>query len=513
MTQDPEKQELDALAGIDPSSLDLTKLSPSEQQRLRDLLAEKRRREQFGKIFQFNPYPWQQELANCTATASQVLAMCANQIGKTTTGAYITACHLTGLYPPWWKGHRFKKPIQSWACGVSNETTRDILQFNLLGNPGYSDDQGSMFIPKDAIISTVRKPQVPNAYQTVYVRWHDETGRESGVSRLDFKAYEQGEEKFMGRPMDWIWLDEQPSPGIYTQCITRTVATAGLVMMTFTPEDGMTETIRQFLHDPQPGQHLIRATWDDAPHLNEERKAQLLAQYPPHERKMRSEGIPVYGKGMVFPISDDDIVCEPFDIPAHWPRIAGIDFGWDHPTAVVWMAWDRETDNVYVYHEYTKRLHTPQQMAPQIRSVTPWIPVVWPHDGNKNNPGTEGAITTADLYRKEGLKMTPDHFRNPLAPGEKGQGNIKIEPGITAMLQHMESGKFKVFSTCTEWFQEKGMYYRDDNGKIVDLNDDLMSATRYAFQSRKRFAATRPEADAYSRYSGQKLPNTPRGIL
>ena len=47
--------------------------------------------------------------------------------------------------------------------------------------------------------------------------------------------------------------------------------------------------------------------------------------------------------------------------------------------------------------------------------------------------------------------------------------------------------KFKVFSTLSgDWFEEFRMYHRKDN-KVVPLRDDLMSATRYAFQS-QRFA-------------------------
>ncbi len=34
----------------------------------------------------------------------------------------------------------------------------------------------------------------------------------------------------------------------------------------------------------------------------------------------------------------------------------------------------------------------------------------------------------------------------------------------------------------SEWFDEFRMYHRKD-GKLVKLNDDLMSATRYAVQS------------------------------
>lgn len=491
----------------------LVKLSTSERERVLDLLKERENITLYNKLeaWATEAYPWQRQLANETHCSAQILAMCANQIGKTTTGAYITACHLTGKYPDWWKGHRYRKPIKAWACGVSNETTRDILQANLLGEPGDPEAQGTGFIPKEDILERTRKPQVPNAVQTVLVRHYSSTGVQNGVSRLDFKAYEQGETKFMGRPMDWIWLDEQPDSGIYTQCITRTVATHGIVMMTFTPEDGMTPTIHQFMHDIKPGQGLIQATWNDAPHLSEERKTQLLAQYPPHEAKMRAMGIPVYGAGMVFPIPDDDIICEPVDIPPHWKRICAIDFGWDHPTAVVWLAWDVETDTVYVYSCYRQGQRTAQEHSPVIKSAGQWVPCVWPHDGVSHEKGS--GIGLADQYRAQGVNMTIDHCRNPLAPGELGKGNIKVEPGINALLEAMQNDRFKVFSTCSSWFEEKGMYHRGDDGKIVPLNDDIMSATRYAFQSRARYARTKVESNMNSKYSGKTLPINTKGIV
>jgi hypothetical protein len=77
------------------------------------------------------------------------------------------------------------------------------------------------------------------------------------------------------------------------------------------------------------------------------------------------------------------------------------------------------------------------------------------------------------------------HFTNPPALGLT-KGSNSIEEGIMAMYQSMESGKFKVFDTLSDWFEEFRMYHRKD-GKVVPLRDDIMSATRYAFQS-QRFA-------------------------
>ena len=93
------------------------------------------------------------------------------------------------------------------------------------------------------------------------------------------------------------------------------------------------------------------------------------------------------------------------------------------------------------------------------------------------NPGL------ADQYRNLGCNFLLEHFTNPTPLGGQ-QGPNSIEEGIMAMLQSMEAGKFKVFSTLSPWFEEFRMYHRKD-GKTVPLRDDLMAATRYAFQSQR----------------------------
>ena len=69
-------------------------------------------------------------------------------------------------------------------------------------------------------------------------------------------------------------------------------------------------------------------------------------------------------------------------------------------------------------------------------------------------------------------------------------GGSGVEAGVLEMLERMQTGRFKVFSTCGAWFGEFRLYHRD-GGRIVKLNDDLISASRYALMMR-RFAGTRP---------------------
>jgi phage terminase large subunit-like protein len=476
-------------------------------QELENLTAEQKARRSSNKLQYFKPYPWQQEFMNSSADNQQTLLMAANRVGKSMTGAANIAAHATGRYPDWWEGHRWDHPVDIWVAGVSAESTRDILQEELLGPPDDISLMGTGMIPKECIGKTVRKPQVPNAIQSVRVK-HFTDGRFDGWSRITFKAFEQGEKKFMGSSVHEVWLDEQPPDELFGQCVTRTANTGGHVSMTFTPEDGVTAVVAQFTRDLKPGQALIGATWDDAPHLTKEVKEQLLAVYGEHEREMRSKGIPLFGSGPVFPVSEGDLICEPFQVPIFWKGIGGLDFGWDHPTAAVWLRYDADSDTIYVVDCYRRRKETIAFHAVAINS-RPRVPFAWPHDGHKQESGS--GVGLADQYRNHGVKMLPFHFTNPIAPGESGRGNYKVEPGINAMLERMQTGRFKVFSTCSDWFEEFRMYHRED-GKIVASNDDLMSATRYAAQS-LRFAEEPMASGGYGRPFSAELKYESIGVL
>ena len=65
---------------------------------------------------------------------------------------------LPGLYPDWWEGVKYTKPVKAWAAGNTSNNTRDIVQYELLGEPGDPEQFGKGTIPKHLIISTERQP-------------------------------------------------------------------------------------------------------------------------------------------------------------------------------------------------------------------------------------------------------------------------------------------------------------------------------------------------------------------
>ena len=439
-----------------------------------EIAKELEHRKATNTMARYVPYDYQKKFHN--ATAQQRLLMAGNRIGKSFSGAMEMAYHLTGLYPEWWQGKKFPRPIRAWAGGASNETTRDICQKELVGQPDDPSARGTGSIPLKLIGETVRKAGVPNAMNSLVIKHVS-----GGWSRLAFKAYEMGKEKWMGESVDVVWLDEEPPSSIYTQALTRTADKGGIVYMTFTPENGMTETVAQFVNDLRDGQALIQAGWDDAPHMTAEVRQQILAALPPHERKMREQGIPQLGSGLVFPIAESDMVCDPINIPEFWPRICGLDFGWDHPTAAAWAAWDRDSDIIYIYDTYAMSQEAVPIHASAIKGRGNWIPVIWPMDGRQADKGSGKSLT--EQYRNEGVSMTREHFTNPPQQGQKeNTGGISVEAGVQEMYTRFMTNRLKIFNNQSKLLEELRMYHRKD-GKIVFKHDDVISATRYAVMS------------------------------
>lgn len=171
--------------------------------------------------------------------------MAANRVGKTVVGAFETTLHLTGAYPDWWQGRRFDEPVEWWAAGDTSETTRDIVQLELLGP---KDDMGTGMIPAKALAGepTARRG-VADAVDTARVRHIS-----GGISTLGFKSYDQGRKKFQGTKKHGIWLDEEPEAPIYDECMLRLMTTDGLMLCTFTPLQGLTEIALRYLPDLMP---------------------------------------------------------------------------------------------------------------------------------------------------------------------------------------------------------------------------------------------------------------------
>lgn len=452
-------------------------MDPAKERELRKILKEIERRRKFRVLDFFEPYPKQQEFIALTAKMRETLFLAGNQLGKTETGAFTVACHMTGMYPPNWQGRKLDKPNRGWVVGETSSLARDVQQKKLCGEPGVESAFGTGMIPKECFTD---KPSlargITDAYDTIQVRHVS-----GGISVARFKSYEQGRTKFQGETLDWFWGDEEPPMDIYGEMLTRITATGGFGFLTLTPMKGMSAVVGRFMNEPSDDRGMVTMTIDDVPDTHfpggAAERQRIIAGYPAHEREARSRGVPMLGSGRIFPVPEEAIAEDAFSPPGYWPKLWAIDFGIGHPFAAVLYAWDKDADCLHILHGFRMRDARPIDHAKAMKGYGTDIPVAWPRDGTNRDAGSGTPL--ARFYKEEGLKMLPGHATWP-------DGSISTEAGVQEMYDRMTTGRFKVARHLKDWWEEFRIYHRKD-GMIVKLQDDLMSASRIGVMA-KRFA-------------------------
>ena len=427
--------------------------------------------------------PWQLDFHNAGKDNKERLVIAGNGTGKSLCGAVETAYHLLGDYPDWWEGYRFSHAPHFWIGSITNEIQRDYVQTLLLGKD-LNESLGTGLIPKNRIIGKpqTRQAGISGVVDTLRIRHAS-----SDIAVASFKTYEQGWRKWQASAPDGIWMDEEPDEhvadqkDIFTEAQTRVFRTSGILYVTYTPLLGETTLTKHFMYPKSKGIYCVSAGWNDVAHLKEEDKQRLIATYPASQVATRTQGVVMMGMGAVFDAPEEDITVAPFDIPAHYSRIKGIDFGLDHPCAVADIAWDREKDIIYLTRTWRKRTADMSEHVQAINHITPWVPVSWPHDGTKRE---RSGPRIKDHYRDcKMLSKSACYDSNTL-------GSQPVEPIILEIQNRILSGRFKVFSDCIEFFDEYRSFHRDKNGKPIALHDDVLKAVFYAVMMR-RYSTTK----------------------
>jgi hypothetical protein len=175
------------------------------------------------------------------------------------------------------------------------------------------------------------------------------------------------------------------------------------------------------------------------------------------------------GSGNVYPVALEDILVEPFSIPDNWPRMYGLDVGWNR-TAAVWGALDPATDTIYLYDEHYMGKEMPPVHAYSIKSRGDWLHgAIDPAAHGRSQVDGKALIQN---YKDLGLLIFP--------------AKNEVESGIQNAYQRLVSRRLKVFKTMINWQKEYMLYRRDKNGKIVKEDDHLMDATRYVMNNMER---------------------------
>jgi len=163
--------------------------------------------------------------------------------------------------------------------------------------------------------------------------------------------------------------------------------------------------------------------------------------------------------GLIYPEYE---TVEPFEIPQNWHKVRGLDFGYNNPTAIIWLA--KSPEGVwYAYKEFKKSEVDLDQLYEILKK--------------------ENIITYADPELKQGLETL------------KRRG-IKIRPakkdvlaGISYVQGLFKQKRLKIFKSLTLTIAELNSYSweLDANDEPTDKprkeNDHLMDALRYALFS------------------------------
>lgn len=446
---------------------------------LNDILENVERRYKERFLF-YTPHTKQAAFHEAGKSAKERFFLAGNRTGKTMCAVIETAMHLTGNYPDWWNGYRYKDPVDVWVASNTAQTKRDITQkqyyFGRSSWEPVSTVPPERFcrefgvIPRHLILRTIKsRGSVSDTIDTVEILHSS-----GGVSTLGFKAYDQGRERFQGTRKDIIHFDEEPPYDVYLEALIRTMGTHprhyGMVMTTMTPKKGMTQMVSSFYQKIDEGRvqddrFYIQASWEDNPHLSEEEKERLVKNLSPSDKDAMKYGIPSFGSGLVYPVNPYVYLMDFHPIPQHWHKFYGMDFGWTNPTALVFCAQDKENDIIYVYDEYRAVEKDPSQHKEALKSKgVHWI--CGAYDPSGDNSSLHEGKQIAKNYKELGFKLVP-------------ADNAK-EAGIQTVLQLLQSGRLRIFSNCVYTLSEIKSYARDVNGKPIKKNDHLMDALRYA---------------------------------
>ena len=441
----------------------------------------------YNSLKYFRPFDHQLKFF-ATGESERRGILAANRIGKTVSTCFETACHLTGLYPEWWNGYRFNKPITCMVAGEGWSQVALVLQNELLGTQDIKiqENLGTGAIPRDCIIIDTMRNDGANC---IGVEIKHKSG---GKSYLLFANYTQEVRQLQGFKLNLAVFDEQPPDDFFSEIVTRTATTQGKVLCSFTPLKGLNGLVSKFWNHEE-GYDYIRVSWDDVPEMDPwgqpfllmETRRQLERDYLPHEREARIAGKPVMGLGAVFQIRNwPTYKTGDFDFAnmhgLH--RIFAMDLGLvNDKTVISLMYWHPELREAWLHKQLvvkgTEEANPLNYVQHLLRPEVFGTPILLPADASTQGRYTMSSLSIRQFLEEYELNVLPDPAMNP--PDDQGRRTNHKSYGINVMRQMLEMGTFHVNENCTTFLSEAQNYYVDEKGRFSDP-DDAIDSARYA---------------------------------
>lgn len=328
--------------------------------------------------------------------------------------------------------------------------------------------------------------------------------------------------KYQGKAFSYIGFDElsqhQTDEGFrYLQSRLRVVNKDIHPYIRATANPGSQWVYDMFIAPQEPGQpfimkgtennsrpitmRFIPARLEDNPHLDEDGLYRsMLEGLPEVERRQLLDGDWLASNDAMFPeFNILEHVCEPFFVPKHWNRVAGLDYGYRDPSAAVWFAVDPEDGSLVVYDELLAAGLTGRELALAIQDkekdelVYVDHPIDWSVFARTGHTGPTIAesmlsvpgfrIRRADKNREAGWVQVHEYLRKDPKTG---------------------APKIRIFCTCKNLIRQL-VSAKVHKSKPGDLNDvrtsdghwDLLDALRYGVMSRPRLETYEQRGSLY----------------
>ena len=351
-------------------------------------------------------------------------------------------------------------------------------------------------------------------YKEVEKLWNFPSGAkiEFGFLERDADVY-----RYQGQAYSWIGFDEithLPTEFAWNYLASRLRTTDSSITpymrCTANPGGAGATWVKKRYIDPQPAntsfegadgltRKFIPARLQDNPFLAKDgRYEQMLKALPPTQRQQLLEGNWDVAEGAAFTEFVPQLhVITPFEIPVHWERVKGIDYGYASESACIWAAVDPSDGTLIVYRElYRKGL-----LGTELADIITEMELADPFS-------VQGVLDTACWSRTgttgptigETLVRAGHKLRR--ADKNRIQGKIQIHE----YLKVMQSGRprIQLFNTCPNLIRELQSIPLDKrNPEDVDTHapDHAYDALRYLIMSRPRINDTLSQMRQFHRES------------
>jgi len=260
--------------------------------------------------------------------------------------------------------------------------------------------------------------------------------------------------------------------GVGAQWVKKRYIEASEPNKTFKGKDGLT---RKF----------IPALLQDNPYLAEDGEYErMLQSLPAVQRRQLLEGNWDVAEGAAFAEFTPDVhVITPFELPAWWERVKGIDYGYAAESCCLWGAIDPDDKTIIIYRELYRKGLTGEALADTITQME--------ENEVKSIPGVlDTAAWARTGYTGPTIGETLVNRGHKLRRADKNR-----VAGKTQIHEHLRQRegigrpRLQIFSNCVNLIKElQGIPLSASNPEDVDTkaSDHAYDALRYMLMSRPR---------------------------